>query len=63
MYKWKHGGRDYGHIGANIQKSIKIDAETQATIESVEGRSFSDKVRNMATEYRRIKRDRLVSKR
>lgn len=43
------------HIGANIQKSIKIDRETQEIIETVKGRSFSDKVRNMAEEYLRLK--------
>lgn len=52
MYTFKKG--EYQHIGANIQKSIKIDAETLATIESVKGRSFSDKVRNMAEEYKKI---------
>lgn len=53
MYTFKKGV--YQHIGANIQKSIKIDAETQEIIESVHGRSFSDKVRNMAEEYRKLK--------
>lgn len=61
MYTWKNG--KYQHIGANIQKSIKIDAETLEVIEGVEGRSFSDKVRNMAAEYRRLKYDGLASKR
>ena len=59
MYTWKNG--NYQHVGANIQKSIKIDAETLEVIESVEGRSFSDKVRNMAAEYRQLKRDGLAS--
>lgn len=53
MYTYKNGRRQ--HIGANIQKSIKIDAETQEIIESVRGRSFSDKIRNMAEEYQRLK--------
>ncbi|WP_251210116.1 hypothetical protein [Acetatifactor aquisgranensis] len=61
MYTWKNG--NYQHIGANIQKSIKIDAETLEIIETVEGRSFSDKVRNMAEEYRRLKYDGVASKR
>ena len=52
MYTYKNGRRQ--HIGANIQKSIKIDAETQEIIESVRGRSFSDKIRNMAEEYQRL---------
>ncbi len=60
MYTWKNG--NYQHVGANIQKSIKIDTETLEVIEGVEGRSFSDKVRNMAAEYRRIKHDGLASK-
>lgn len=61
MYTWKNG--NYQHIGANVQKSIKIDAETLEIIETVEGRSFSDKVRNMAEEYRRLKYDGAASKR
>jgi len=60
MYTWKNG--NYQHVGANIQKSIKIDTETLEVIEGVEGRSFSDKVRNMAAEYRRLKYDGLASK-
>lgn len=52
MYTFKNGKSQ--HIGANIQKSIKIDKETQEIIESVKGRSFSDKVRNMAEEYLRL---------
>lgn len=60
MYTVKNG--EYQHIGANIQKSIKIDAETLEVIESVKGRSFSDKVRNMAAEYKRLKCDELASK-
>lgn len=55
MYTWKNG--IYQHIGANIQKTIKIDAETQEIIEAVKGRSFSDRVRNIAAEYRRLKYD------
>ena len=53
MYRFKNG--KLKPIGANIQKSIKIDAETLEIINGVEGRSFSDKVRNMAEEYARIK--------
>lgn len=53
MYTFKNGKSQ--HIGANIQKSIKIDKETQEIIESVKGRSFSDKVCNMAEEYLRLK--------
>ena len=53
MYTFKNGKRQ--HIGANIQKSIKNDKETQEIIESVKGRSLSDKVRNMAEEYLRLK--------
>lgn len=57
MYRWKDTdvGRSYEHIGANIQKSIKIDAETLEIIEGCHGRSFSDKVRNMAAEYKAMK--------
>lgn len=57
MYKWKEGenGKVYEHIGANIQKSIKIDRETLEIIEGCHGRSFSDKVRNMAAEYKKLK--------
>ena len=60
MYTWKNG--NYQHMGANIQKSIKIDAETLEIIEEVKGRSFSDKVRNMAAEYRELKREEAVYK-
>lgn len=51
MYTWKDG--NYVHLGANIQKSIKIDRETLEIIEGCEGRNFSDKVRNMAKEFKR----------
>ena len=60
MYTWKNG--NYQHVGANIQKSIKIDTETLEIIEAVNGRSFSDKVRNMAAEYIRLKCDELTPK-
>lgn len=53
MYTWKNGS--YEHLGANIQKSIKIDNDTLEIIESCSGRSFSDKVRKMAEEYKRLK--------
>lgn len=57
MYRWKdtENGKSYDHIGANIQKSIKIDRETFEIIENCQGRSFSDKVRNMAAEYKTMK--------
>lgn len=55
MYRWKDNGTRYEHIGANIQKSIKIDRETLEIIEGCHGRSFSDKVRNVAAEYKRMK--------
>lgn len=55
MYVWKNNGRNYEHLGANIQKSIKIDEETLEIINGCSGRSFSDKVRNMAKEYRKLK--------
>jgi len=54
MYRWNKDGK-YEHIGANIQKSIKIDKETLDIIEGCSGRSFSDKVRNMAAEFREPK--------
>ena len=54
MYTWKNG--NYQHVGANIQKSIKIDVATMEIIEGIEGRSFSEKVRKMAEEYKRLKR-------
>lgn len=53
MYTFKNG--ECQHIGANIQKSIKIDVETMEIIKCVKGRSFSDKVRNMAAEYKKLK--------
>lgn len=53
MYIYKNGKSQ--HIGAHIQKSIKIDADTLEIIEGIKGRSFSDKVRKMATEYRKLK--------
>lgn len=57
MYKWKdtENGKVFDHIRADIQKSIKIDQETFDIISGCSGRSFSDKVRNMAAEYVRIK--------
>lgn len=57
MYVWKNGenGKTYDKLGANIQKSIKIDKETLEIIEGCSGRSFSDKVRKMASEYREMK--------
>lgn len=55
MYVWKNGGSTYEHMRANIQKSIKIDEETFEIINGCSGRSFSDKVRNMAKEYRKLK--------
>lgn len=57
MYVWKNGenGRKYEHLKADIQKSIKIDKETLKTIEGCSGRSFSDKVRKMAAEYKELK--------
>lgn len=57
MYIWKNGadGKRYEHLGANIQKSIKIDEETLRIIEGCSGRSFSDKVRKMAAEYKELK--------
>lgn len=57
VYRWKEteNGKIYDHIGANIQKSIKIDADTLEIIEGCHGRSFSDKVRNMAAEYKTMK--------
>lgn len=57
MYVWKNGenGKTYDQLGANIQKSIKIDKETLKIIEGCSGRSFSDKVRKMASEYREMK--------
>lgn len=39
MYTFKNGKSQ--HIGANIQKSIKIDKETQEIIESVKGRMIT----------------------
>lgn len=56
MYVWKNNRSTYEHVGANIQKSIKIDQETLDIINGCSGRSFSDKVRNMAKEYRKMKR-------
>lgn len=57
MYVWKDGknGREYDHLRADIQKSIKIDEETLKIIEGCSGRSFSDKVRKMAAEYKELK--------
>ena len=52
MYVWKNNGSTYEHVGANI----KIDQETLDIINGCSGRSFSDKVRNMAKEYRKMKR-------
>lgn len=59
MYVWKkkENGWSYEHLGADIQKSIKIDRETLEIINGCSGRSFSQKVRNMAAEYREMKAD------
>lgn len=54
MYKWKKDG-SYDHIRATTQKSIRIDKETEEIINAINGRSFSDKVRNMAQEYINMK--------
>lgn len=56
MYVWKGAGSSYEHLGVNIQKSIKIDKETLEIINGCEGRSFSAKVREMAAEYKRMKK-------
>ncbi len=61
MYTWKNG--NFQHVGANIQKSIKIDVATMEIIEGIEGRSFSEKVRKMAEEYKRLKSDEVAPKR
>lgn len=45
----------YRKLGADIQKSIKLDFESYEIINGMPGRSFSDKVRNTAYEYRRLK--------
>lgn len=42
-------------VSRYLDNGLTIDAETQEIIESVKGRSFSDKVRNMANEYLRLK--------
>lgn len=57
MYRWQKTkeGEVFAHIGACIQKSIKIDKGTLEIIEECKGRSFSDKIRNMAAEYKRMK--------
>ena len=56
MYVWNNEGK-YEHLGANIQKSIKVDKETFDIIQSCGGRSFSARVRTMAAEYKRMKTD------
>lgn len=61
MYTWKNW--NFQHVGANIQKSIKIDVATMEIIEGIEGRSFSEKVRKMAEEYKRLKSDEVAPKR
>lgn len=61
MYTWKNG--NFQHVGANIQKSIKIDVATMEIIEGIEGRSFSEKVRKMAEEYKQLKSDEVAPKR
>ena len=38
MYVWKNNGSTYEHMGANIQKSIKIDRETLDIINGCGGR-------------------------
>lgn len=55
MYRWNKEGK-FEHLGANIQKSIKIDQDTFDIINGCNGRSFSDKVRNMAVEFRELKK-------
>lgn len=63
MYVRNKEGR-YGHIGANIQKTIKVNEEVYRIINECSGRSFSDKIRKMAYEYEEMKlkeNDRKVS--
>lgn len=44
----------WGHVNADIQKSVRLNSTAVQIIESVPGRSFSDKVRNMAYEYQEL---------
>lgn len=45
----------YTKLGADIQKTIKLDYKSYEIISGMHGRSFSDKVRNTAYEYERLK--------
>ena len=49
------GGR-FRYIKCDIQKSIKIDKFTFEIIESCRGDNFSEKVRNLAEDYDRLKK-------
>lgn len=53
MYEYRDGY--YRRLRADIQKSIRIDRETYEIIDSFEGRNFSDKIRKMAREFKKLK--------
>lgn len=58
MYIKDRNGR-YSKLNADYQTSIRIDKRTKEIIDSMEGRSFSDKIRNLACQYEEMKKDKL----
>lgn len=54
MYIRDKNGR-YSKLRADYQTSIRIDKRTKEIIDKMDGRSFSDKVRNLAYEYEELK--------
>lgn len=49
-------------LRANTKKTIRLDDMTVNIINSVEGRNFSEKVRNMAYEYSRFLQEKSKTK-
>lgn len=50
-------GRIFTSSSCDIQKSVKLDRYAYDIISSCSGRSFSDKVRNLAYEYSNLKEE------
>jgi hypothetical protein len=51
----RYGGSSYYNGNSEIQKSIRISKDVETIINSIEGRSFSDKIRRMAYEHNKVK--------
>ena len=51
----KYGRQDFVRVVCDIQKTIKIDSYTYEAIERCKGKNFSDKLRNLVTDYEIMK--------